>query len=96
MQSMRHGVVGVNDVVAVDKARNCSFLPPHIAFLVKDLVGLREELAELKVINKAVSVSNEKLMKSNQKMLNSILLLIDSKKMTRTTRFNLSIIPLCR
>lgn len=80
---MRHGVIGVNDIIVGDKKQNKLFFPSQREFLLKDLGGVREELAELQVINKAVSVSNEKLMKSNQEMLKLILLLVASKRFTK-------------
>jgi len=84
IQSMRHGVVGINDVIVGDNARNYSLYQTPSALLVNDLGGVQQELAELQVLNKAVFVSNEKLMKSNQEMLELILVLIDSKSFTKT------------
>jgi len=84
IQSMAHGIVGLNDVIVGDDARNYSLLSIPTALLVEDLGGVQQELAELQVLNKAVFVSNEKLMKSNQEMLELILVLIDGKPFTKT------------
>jgi len=84
IQSMAQAVVGINDVIVGDNARNYSLFQTPSALLVKDLGGVQQELAELQDLNKAVFVSNEKLMKSNQEMLNLILVLIDSKPFTKT------------